>query len=166
MIYKVYVGIGIVSVAVMASCVIYSVIMRYVFNISHLFLEEFITVTFAFSTFWGLGICTIENEHITIDFLYNKVTGLPKKILTIVNTLIVLLVNTVMLYYSLRWVKQTGMHLSNGMHVPTKYLYGIVPVSTVIGIICILIKLVQAVMAPVSPLKVLEETSVITTEKG
>ena len=75
--YKLYVGIGMLAIGIITVCVISSVIMRYFFNVSFIFLEEFVTAVFTFSTFWGIGIAVLENEHIVIDVVFQT---FPKKV--------------------------------------------------------------------------------------
>lgn len=146
--YRLYVGTGIFTVALMTFLVLLTVVLRYVFSISFPFMEEFITVTFAFTTFWGAGICVIENENINIDMFYAKLKGGIKKGVYIFNTFIVLVVNVLMFIYSIKWVVLVGSHRSMGMKVPTAYIYGIMPVCTVITIVCIIIVLINAIKKP------------------
>ena len=147
-IYKIYVGIGILSIALLAGCVIFSVFMRYCFKISYAFLEEFVTTLFAFSTFWGAGICIIEDEHVIIDSLYNKFPAKMKRVVTFINYIIVLIVNCVMFKFGLDYALRYGNQISMGMRVPMIWMYGIIPLGSAIAIICIIIKLITVVKAP------------------
>ncbi len=147
--YRLYVGVGIFAVALMSFLVLLTVVLRYVFNISFPFMEEFITVNFAFTTFWGAGICVIENENINIDMFYVKLKGGVKKAVYIFNTFIVLIVNVLILYFSIKWVALVGSHRSMGMKVPMAYIYGIMPVCTVITVVCIFIVLISAIKRPI-----------------
>jgi TRAP-type C4-dicarboxylate transport system permease small subunit len=139
--YKVYLGIGIFFMGLTAACVIYSVIARYFFGISHTWLEEFITTVFAYTTFWSIGICFIGREHIIIDSIYN-IFPLPlKKIITIFNYAVVLIILSVMLYHGAAYASKFGEQLSFGMHIPMIYMYGIIPVGCFLGILCVIINM-------------------------
>ncbi|WP_165868458.1 TRAP transporter small permease [Natranaerovirga hydrolytica] len=148
--YKIYMGIGIFAVAFLATCVISSVIMRYFFGLSYAALEEFMTTLFAFTTFWGIGICIIEDEHIVIDSFYDFFPPLIKKWVTFFNYLIVLFVDWIIIKYGLSYTLQYGKHLSMGMRIPTYWMYGIIPLGASIAFVCIIIKLIRIARAPLS----------------
>lgn len=144
--YKIYVAIGMLAVAVMAGCVIYAVIARYCFNISHRPLEEFITTIFAFTTFWGMGICTIEGEHVAIDSIFNT---FPKKMQTVLcffNYGVTLVVLYIMLKFGAKYAIQFGGQISFGMRVPMIWMYGIIPVGCFLCMVCVVAKILQKIL--------------------
>lgn len=142
-VYGIYIGIGIFVMGVMSFGVIFSVIMRYCFNISYIFLEEAITFAFVFTTFWGIGACLLENEHIIIDFFINKLKFGHKRILNIFNYALVLFVNAIIIYYSITWIQKAGRVVSNAMRIQYKYLYYVMPIGFAIGVVCAAIKIIQ-----------------------
>lgn len=71
--FDIYFGIGVVAMCILAFLVIFAVIARYFFSYSWKQLSEFNTTLFAFTTFWGMGINVIKNEHVMIDILYDGV---------------------------------------------------------------------------------------------
>ena len=90
-----YFTIGVIAMALLAALVIFTVIARYFFSLSWKQLSEFNTTLFAFTTFWGMGINVIKDEHVMIDILYDGVKPARKRWLAIVNYLIVLAVDLV-----------------------------------------------------------------------
>ena len=142
-IYHLYVGIGIFAVGLMAFLVIGSVIFRYIFGISSQAVEEFITVVFEFTTFWGVGIAIIEREHIGVSNIVEKFPKTVQHILTFVTQGLSLIVLGVVFYYSLIWVEKASGQLSYGMKVPMNLLYSIVPVCIAIAIICCVSRIVM-----------------------
>lgn len=134
----------------MASCVIYAVIARYFFGISHTFLEEFITTVFAFTTFWGMGICVMENEHVIIDVFYALLPAAVKKWITFINYVIVLILLAIMVKYGAAYALKYGKQISMGMRVPMIWMYGIIPVSSVIAAACVVYRLIGIVVSPIS----------------
>ena len=84
--------------ALLAALVIFTVIARYCFSLSWKQLAEFNTTLFAFTTFWGMGINVIKDEHVMIDILYDGVKPARKRWLAIINYLIVLAVVLVFTY--------------------------------------------------------------------
>lgn len=155
--YRFYLAIGIAAVGLMAACVIYAVIARYFFGISHTFLEEFITTVFAFTTFWGMGICVVENEHVVIDVVHGFLPAPVKKIATIVDYCVVLLLLIVMVKYGGAYALKYGKQISMGMRVPMIWMYGLIPVCSGIAVLCVVYRLVLLVLSPVSSFERKEE---------
>lgn len=144
--YRVYVGIGIATMAFVAGSVIFTVIMRYFFNISFTFLEELITLVFAFSTFWGIGICALENEHVVIDYFFSKFPAAVQRYINIFNYLVVLATMAIIDYYSINWIKVAGKTISNGMRIKYVYIYSAMPVGITVSMILAAYKLVCLVL--------------------
>ena len=119
--------------ALLAALVIFTVIARYCFSLSWKQLAEFNTTLFAFTTFWGMGINVIKDEHVMIDIIYDGVKPARKRWLAIVNYLIV-----------------AGKQISQGMEIPMMYMYGIMPVCGIICAICVVIKIITLYKADIS----------------
>ena len=134
----------------MAVLVIFAVIARYFFSLSWKQLAEFNTTLFAFTTFWGMGINVIKDEHVMIDILYDNVKPARKRWLAMVNYLIVLVVDLVFTWQGFKYVGVAGKQISQGMEIPMKYMYGIMPVCGVICAICVVIKLIMLYTADTS----------------
>ena len=139
--FAVYFGIGVVAMGLLAVLVIFSVIARYFFSLSWKQLSEFNVTLFAFTTFWGMGINILKDEHVIIDIFYDRVKPSIKRWLAVVNYIIVLIVDLVFTYQGILYVGVAGKQISQGMEIPMKYMYGIMPVSGVICAVCILIKI-------------------------
>lgn len=104
--------------ALLAALVIFTVIARYCFSLSWKQLAEFNTTLFAFTTFWGMGINVIKDEHVMIDILYDGVKPARKRWLAIINYLIVLAVVLVFTYQGFKYVGVAGKQISQGMEIP------------------------------------------------
>ena len=139
--FAVYFGIGVVAMGLLAGLVIFSVIARYFFSLSWKQLSEFNVTLFAFTTFWGMGINILKDEHVIIDIFYDRVKPSIKRWLAVVNYIIVLIVDLVFTYQGILYVGVAGKQISQGMEIPMKYMYGIMPVCGVICAVCILIKI-------------------------
>lgn len=149
-IFQVYFGIGVVTMGLLAVLVIFSVIARYFFSLSWKELSEFNVTLFAFTTFWGMGINVLKNEHVMIDILYDRVPPAIKRWLSVVNYLIVLAVDLVFVRQGFAYVGVAGKQISQGMEIPMKYMYGIMPVAGIICAVCIVIKIVEFITADIS----------------
>jgi TRAP-type C4-dicarboxylate transport system permease small subunit len=148
--YKIYFGIGIIAVGIMAFCVIFGVIARYLFGISYTFLEEFVTTVFAFTTFWGMGICVMEDEHVIIDTFMHTLPVKIRKFIIIFNHLVVFSVLGIMLYYGTKYAQKFGSQISMGMRIPMVWMYGIIPLGSAIGMVTVAIRTVECIVAPAS----------------
>lgn len=141
--HKIYAGIGIAAMGVLALLVIFTVIARYFFSLSWKELEEFVTVLFAFTTFWGLGFAVLEDEHVVIDILFRLFKPRVKRAMGIFNLLVALAVDIIACVYSFIYIGKIGGHLSPGMMIPMKFIYGIMPVCFILCAVCIVIKIIM-----------------------
>ena len=139
-----------IAVALLAVLVIFAVIARYFFSLSWKQLAEFNTTLFAFTTFWGMGINVIKDEHVMIDILYDNVKPARKRWLAMLNYLIVLAVDLVFTWQGFKYVGVAGKQISQGMEIPMKYMYGIMPVCGILCAICVVIKLIMLYTADLS----------------
>ena len=149
-IFTVYFDIGVVALGLLAILVAFAVVMRYFFGKSWKELSEFNVTLFAFTTFWGMGVNVIKGEHVRIDILFNALSPFMKKILSIFEYAVMLIVDLVFTWQGYKYVQMAGKQISQGMEIPMKYMYGIMPLSGLLCGICILIKLIEFVAAPVS----------------
>lgn len=149
-VFLVYHGIGVAAMGLLAVLVIFSVIARYFFSLSWKQLSEFNVTLFAFTTFWGMGINVIKGEHVIIDIVYDRVPPAIKRWLSVVNYLIMLVVDLVFTWQGINYVGVAGKQISQGMEIPMKYMYGIMPLSGAICAVCIIFKIIQFVMVDVS----------------
>lgn len=148
--FDIYFGIGVLAMGLLAVLVIFAVIARYFFSLSWKQLSEFNITLFAFTTFWGMGINVLKNEHVIIDILYDSVKPSIKRWLSVVNYIIVLVVDLVFTYQGVKYVGVAGKQISQGMEIPMKYMYGIMPVCGAICAVCIVIKIIEFITADIS----------------
>lgn len=147
--FSVYMGIGVAGIGLMALTTIFSVIMRYFFSLNWKELSEFNVTLFAFTTFWGMGINVIKDEHVIIDFFYDRIPPAIKRWVAVFNYAIVLVVDVFFTHYSYIYTLKAGKQISQGMEVPMYFMYGIMPVCGVICALCIIIKIIGFIKAPV-----------------
>ena len=148
--FDIYFGIGVVAMGLLAVLVIFSVIARYFFSLSWKQLAEFNVTLFAFTTFWGMGINIIKNEHVIIDIFYDSVKPYVKRWLSVANYIIVLIVDVIFTYQGVKYVGVAGKQISQGMEIPMKFMYGIMPVCGAICAVCIVLKIVEFITADIS----------------
>ena len=155
---KIYFGVGAAAMGLLAVLVIFTVIMRYCFSLSWKSVSEFNVTLFAFTTFWGLGLNVLKNEHVSINILYDKFKPGLKRWISVFNSLVMLAVDCLFVYYSWQYTVKMGKQISQGMEIPMSFMYGIMPVCGAICAFCIIIKIVQTVRAPRSAFEPQEKT--------
>lgn len=144
--YKAYMAVGIAAMAFICGSVIFTVIMRYFFGITFTFLEELITLIFAFEAFWGIGCCALENEHVVIDFFFNKIPPHAKRYVQIFNTVVMLATMLIIDYYSIGWIQTAGKTLSNGLRIKYVYIYSAMPLGITVSALFIIYQLVCLIL--------------------
>ena len=147
---KIYMGVGAVAMGLLAFLVIFTVIMRYCFSLSWKSVSEFNVMLFTFTTFWAMGLNVLKGEHVSINILYDKIKPSVKRWVSVFNYLVMLVVDILFIKYGWDYTVKMGKQLSMGMEIPMKYMYGVMPVCGVLCAVCIIIKLVMAVTAPIS----------------
>lgn len=148
--FDVYFLIGAVAIAILACLVIFTVIARYCFALSWKQLSEFNVTLFAFTTFWGMGINVIRDEHVMIDIIYDGIKPAIKRWVAVFNYLVVMVIDVVFTVQGFRYVAMAGKQISQGMEIPMKYMYGIMPVSGILCAVCIVIKILMLIQADIS----------------
>lgn len=151
---KIYFGIGAAAMGLLAVLVIFTVIMRYCFSLSWKELSEFNVTLFAFTTFWALGLNVLRGEHVSINMLYDHFKPSVKRWVTLIIYAIMMVVDCLFVYYSWQYAMKMGKQISQGMEIPMLYMYGIMPVCGIICAVCIIVKAVEAVRAPLSAFEV------------
>lgn len=124
--------ICIVLMGAMSLLVITSVILRYVFSISFIWSEELITFLFLATTYFGVPLGVRYNEHIKIDFLTEKFGPRMSIVSNTINSVIIAIVQIIVFYSSLNWIKAVGNVLSPGLRLPVKYIYSLMPLSCIL----------------------------------
>ena len=149
MLEKIYMGIGAVAMGLLAFLVIFTVIMRYCFSLSWKSVSEFNVMLFTFTTFWALGLNVLKGEHVSINILYDKIKPAVKRWVAVFNYIVMLVVDILFVHYGWAYTIKMGNQLSMGMEIPMKYMYGVMPVCGVICAVCIVVKLISTVVAPI-----------------
>ena len=154
---KIYFGIGAAAMGLLAFLVIFTVIMRYCFSLSWKSVSEFNVLLFTFTTFWGLGLNVLKNEHVSVTILYDVLPTVVKKWVSVLNYIVMLVVDILFIHYGWAYAVKMGKQLSMGMEIPMIYMYGLMPVCGVICALCIVIKGLMTAAAPASSFKNAEQ---------
>lgn len=147
-IISIYTGIGAVAMGLLAVMVIFTVICRYCFSLSWKQVSEFNVTLFAFTTFWALGLNVLKDEHVAINMLYDVLPPAVKRAVRCLILAIMLAVDCVFTRFAWEYTQKMGMQISQGMEIPMRYMYGIMPVCGALAAVCIVVKLILALRAP------------------
>lgn len=83
----------------------------------------------------------MEDEMVVINSVYNTFPPKFKVVITYFNSIVSSVILLAMIKYGMKYVNKFGNQISNGMRVPMKYMYGIIPIGCIIALICLLLKL-------------------------
>ncbi len=76
---------------IMFILVIVNILLRYIFNINFIFMQELVMYLHAFIFLFGISICLKENSHVRIDVFSNKLDAKVKKYIEILGTVILII---------------------------------------------------------------------------
>ncbi|MDA3955625.1 TRAP transporter small permease [Oceanispirochaeta sp.] len=131
---------------IMTVGIIMSVFLRYVFNITFVKAEEAITMVFVATTFFGAALGIREYDHINIAYFRDKGGPRVRRYIDVFVNVIIIFVMIFLFKNSLIWIDKVGDVRSPGMQVPTKYLYVMVPISSVLSIFYALVNILKDFM--------------------
>lgn len=78
-----YTGLLFVSMTCIVIFILLQVVARYVFNSPFSWTEEITLFAFCWLTFSGSAVASYENNHLEVDFFYNRLPAVGKKILQV-----------------------------------------------------------------------------------
>ena len=145
--------LGKALVGVLASGVIVSVLLRYVFSISFVWSEEILTMVFVATTFFGAALGLREHEHIAITHFVDKLPRGPRRILSVLSNAVIILVASFVFYYSLRMIQKVGKVPSPATGIVKGAYYSMVPISFLITIFYAVVDSIGQFRPLVAPMK-------------
>ncbi|MGH4137340.1 TRAP transporter small permease [Clostridium sp.] len=129
----------------MAFIVIISVFLRYLFSITFIWSEELVSMIFITFSFLGCVVAIKEKEHISVDFLVKKFPFLIQKVAEILVIVIIIVMQAIIIKYSIGWIQTTGGCLSAGLRIPLGIYYSIMPISSTFIIIYEVLEIVDII---------------------
>lgn len=130
-------GWCVVSAALLTLGVVLSVVLRYVFSVTFVWAEEAITTLFVATTFFGAAVAFKENEHINIGFLVEKLPRRTRKVLSVLELVILGGMHVVIIVSSWDWIGQVGKALTPGLRIPIRFFYSMIPAGAVLTLLFI-----------------------------
>ncbi len=105
------------------------VILRYGFNESIIGGNELMEYLFIYTTAIGAAAALGRRKHIKITWFVDKLSPLYRKIADILGLSLVALINAVMIYYSVPWIRTVGGFESPVLRLPNRMIQIIVPIG-------------------------------------
>ncbi|MEG6615979.1 TRAP transporter small permease [Peptococcaceae bacterium 1198_IL3148] len=117
---------------VMAVVITSQVISRYVFGSPFTWSEELGRYTFVWLSFLGMAIAVKQGSHIALDILVNKLTGVKRRTLMVINNLFVMVFSLVLTYGGYNLVAVGARQSSPSLNLPMDLVYSVIPVSGIL----------------------------------
>ena len=150
---KVLSMLGKALVAILASGVIISVILRYVFSIAFVSSEELLTMVFVATTFFGAALGLREGEHIAVNNFTAIMPDKLKKFCNVLAEVFIIIVSAVMIYFSIRMIQKVGKVTSPATGIARGYYYSLMPISFVITIFYAVVNILKLYIHIDEPIK-------------
>jgi len=111
------------------------VILRYGFNEAIIGGSELVEYLFIYTTAIGAAAALGRREHIKITWFIDKLSPVFRKIVDILGFVLIALINTVMIYYSIPWIRTVGGFESPVLRLPNRLIQISVPIGCGLAIL-------------------------------
>lgn len=132
---KILLGFIAVCLLTIVLLVMTLVILRYGFNSTIIGANEFVVILFIYSSAIGAAVVVGRKEHIAITYFIDKLPPSIRRIVDIINFLLIGLLNGVIIWYGMRWINITGSYLTAVLKIHQVYAQIIVPIGCSIAIL-------------------------------
>ena len=105
------------------------VILRYGFNEAIIGGNELVEYLFIYTTAVGAAAALGRRQHIKITWFIDKLSPVFRKIVDAVGFLLIALINAVMIYYSVPWIRTVGGFESPVLRLPNRLIQIIIPIG-------------------------------------
>jgi TRAP-type C4-dicarboxylate transport system permease small subunit len=105
------------------------VILRYGFNEAIIGGNELVEYLFIYTTAIGAAAALGRRDHIKITWFIEKLAPVYRKIVDILGFLLIALINAVMIYYSIPWIRTVGGFESPVLRLPNRLIQIIIPIG-------------------------------------
>lgn len=112
--------------------VLWQVFSRYILKTSFSFTEEFARFALIWLSILGAAYLNAKREHLSMDFLYQKLSPIKKKKVSIIVEILIFLFALIIMVIGGFNLVYTTLHLeqlSGTLRIPLGYIYAILPFS-------------------------------------
>jgi TRAP-type C4-dicarboxylate transport system permease small subunit len=114
---------------VMTLLVVFAVLLRYLFGIAIIEMEETICILFSATTFLGAALAVREKSHIQVFNIADSLAPHARAVMRIAAMGGVIVVSATVLWTSLYWIDRIGGTKSLALQIPCGYYYVLIPLS-------------------------------------
>ena len=139
--------IGVASMMVIVISVTAGIVARKFFNSPLSWVEELCTFLFIYLAFFGASVAAMNGKHVSADFLTQMFNEKGKKILMIVQRVVILILLACMVVSAFMLIPKMGTHTSTSLNIPKSLYYIPIALSSVYMFFVYLVELVEAVEA-------------------
>ena len=134
---------GIASLCLLAILVLIVVLvtLRYVFNAGIVGANEFATILFVYTTAIGSAVAIGRREHISVDYLVEKLGPGSRRWADVGALVLVAVINGVLLWQSLHWISVTGSYIMPATLLPRVVVQVSVPIGCSLAIFYCFVRL-------------------------
>ena len=134
---------GIASLCLLAILVLIVILvtLRYVFNEGIVGANEFATILFVYTTAIGSAVAIGRREHISVDYLVEKLGPGSRRWADVGALVLVAVINGVLLWQSFRWISVTGSYIMPATLLPRVVVQVSVPIGCSLAIFYCFVRL-------------------------
>ena len=111
------------------------VVLRYGFNSTIIGANEFIVILFMYASAIGAAVVIGQKEHIAITYFIDKLPPSLRRVVDIVNYILIAFLNGIIIWYGMRWINITGSYLTAVLKIHQVYAQLVVPIGCSIAIL-------------------------------
>nr|WP_321456608.1 TRAP transporter small permease [uncultured Cohaesibacter sp.] len=119
----------ILCLMLMTLVIFYQVVLRYVFDSSNIWAEEFARYAFIWVVLLGSASALRRFQHIRIDFIVNMLPERGQKIVNFINYILIVGFLVTLIKYGIAISMKTTHQISAGLHIPMSFMYLSIPIG-------------------------------------
>ena len=123
--------LSVIAFSAMDVLIFIKAVLRYVFNSGITQAEELCRYFFVWTCFMGSVVAYKENSHVCIDFLEKHLKGISRKILLLLQDIVILLILAVILYGGIKYTIGVSSALSPACKLPMPVLTSALVIAAV-----------------------------------
>ena len=116
----------------MATLIFAQVVARYAFHNSITWSEELGKFVFVWMSFIGLAVAIRQNKHVALDLLLRKVNPQIKRIISILNNILLIVLAIAIIWSGLKMIGLPGRQFTPALQIPMTYIYYVIPASGIL----------------------------------
>ena len=136
---------------ILGTLVFVIVVLRYGFSYSPFGMHESLPVIFAHATAIGSALAVAKREHISVPVIFDLIPEDWHKYLDVAIFLLLILINAVIFWESIDWLKKTGFFLMPSLQIPQIYPKSCITIAAVLSIMFCLIRIILVLFGDEKP---------------